>query len=351
MAAPVVISATPLRQFAVDALAQQGVPESDAKLVAESLLRADLRGVHTHGLVRLPTYVDRLRVGLIAARPELRIEKPTPWSTVVDGGNGLGAVVATRAMQAALAAADGFGIGAATAKRSNHFGAAAVCALQAVERGYIGAALTPASRALAPYGSRAPLLGTNPIAVAVPAGARLAPWVMDMATSIAARGHVRLAAMSGAAIPEGWALDEQGRPTTDAAAALRGVMLPLAGPKGSALAMLVEILGGVLSESGFAGTIRDMTRDFEAPQDAGHFFLAFRIDAFMPPPVFHERMETLIERLKALPPAAGFDEVTYPGEREARLESARRKTGIPLPTETISALTKLAERSGLELPG
>jgi len=132
---------------------------------------------------------------------------------------------------------------------------------------------------------------------------------------------------------------------------LRGVMLPLAGPKGSALSMLIEILGGVMSGSGFAGTIRDMTRDFEAPQEVGHFFLTFKIEAFMPLAEFEGRMGVLIERLKALPPAAGFNEVTYPGELEARLETARRTTGVPLPAETIGALANLAERSGLELPG
>ncbi len=341
----------PLRQFAVDILVREGVPAGDAGMVADSLLRADLRGIHTHGVVRLPSYVDRLQAGLVVPRPELRIEQPTLWSRVVDGGNGLGAVVATSAMQAALDAAGSFGIGAATAKRSNHFGAASVYALQAVERACIGIALTPASRALAPYGSRAPLLGTNPIAVAVPAGPERAPWVLDMASSIAARGHIRLAALRGDPIPEGWALDERGRPTTDAAAALRGVMLPFAGPKGSGLAMLIDILGGVLSGSGFAGSIRDMTRDFEAPQEVGHFFLAFKIEAFMPLADFEQRMALLIKRLKALPPAAGFEEVTYPGEREARLEWTRRDTGIPLPAETVGALSDLAQRFELELPG
>ena len=348
---PVAIGLVALRRFVLDVLARYDVPPVDAGLVADCLLRADLRGVHTHGLVRLPPYVERLETGLVVARPELRVERPTLWSRVVDGGNGLGAVVASCAMQAALEAARSFGIGAATARRSNHFGAAAIYALQAVEHDCIGIALTPASRSLAPYGSRAPLLGTNPIAVAVPAGPDRAPWVLDMASSIAARGHVRLAALRGEPIPEGWALDDAGRPTTDPATALRGVMLPFAGPKGSGLAMLIDILGGVLSGSGFAGDIRDMTRDFEAPQEVGHFFLAFKIEAFMPLADFEQRMALLIKRLKALPPAAGFEEVTYPGEREARLELARRDTGIPLPAETVGALSDLAQRFELELPG
>lgn len=171
-----------------------------------------------------------------------------------------------------------------------------------------------------------------------------------MATSIAARGHVRLAARRGDPIPEGWALDAQGRPTTDAAAALKGVMLPFSGPKGSALAMMVEVLGGVLSGSAYAGDIRDMTQDFTAPQDAGHFFLAFKVDAFMPLADYTQRMEHMIARLKALKPAAGFTEVFYPGEREARLAAERTAQGIPIRPEVLAVLAKLSQETGIALP-
>ncbi len=326
-----------------------GLSASDASVVADSLVSANLRGVDTHGVARIPAYVERFRTRLVEAVPAIKIESRMPWAAVVDGGNGMGAVVAHRAMSDAIERAERLGIGAATARRSNHYGMASHYALQAVPHGCIGISLSPASKSLAPFGSREPLFGTNPIAFAVPAG-RHAPWVMDMATSVAARGHIRLAARHGEAIPEGWALDEAGRPTTDAKAALAGVMLPFAGPKGSALSMLVDILGGVLSGSAFAGEIRDMNSDFERPQDVGHFFLAMKVEAFMPLADFNARMEEAIARLKALKPAAGFTEVLYPGEPEARKEAERRRNGVPLSPQVVQALAEVAGTAGLAMP-
>jgi LDH2 family malate/lactate/ureidoglycolate dehydrogenase len=264
----------------------------------------------------------------------------------VDGRNGMGAVVGARAMDEVLARADEFGIAAATVRNSNHFGAAGWYAARAPARGCVGICISAASKSLAPYGSRKPFFGTNPIAVAIPAGDR-APWVMDMATSLAARGHIRIAAAAGRSIPEGWALDRDGRPTTDAAAALAGVMLPFAGPKGSALAFLADILAGALAGAGFGGSVRDMNTDFTAPQNVGHFVMAFRIDAFTDPAEFAERMAALIARLKSLAPAEGFAEVNYPGEIEARLAAERRVAGIPLSDECLAALRKLAADLGI----
>jgi LDH2 family malate/lactate/ureidoglycolate dehydrogenase len=327
----------------------EGLPQADAMVVAESLVSANLRGVDTHGVARVPAYVERFRTRLVEPAPTIAVEARMPWAVAVDGGNGMGPVVAHRAMAEAVQRAERLGIGAATVRRSNHYGMASFYALQAVPHGCIGVSLSPASRSLAPFGSREPLFGTNPIAVAVPAG-RHAPWVMDMATSVAARGHIRLAARHGEPIPEGWALDAEGRPTTDAEAAMAGVMLPFSGVKGSAIAMLVDILGGVLSGSAFAGEIRDMNTDFEAPQDVGHFFLAMKIEAFMAPAEFAARMEEAIARLKALQPAAGFTEVLYPGEPEARKEADRRANGIPLSSQVGAALAEAAGAAGLAMP-
>jgi L-2-hydroxycarboxylate dehydrogenase (NAD+) len=342
-------SARELTELSTSIFAHEGMPLADARTVADSLVTANLRGVDTHGVARIPAYVERLRTGLVEPAPKIVVTSRLPWAANIDGGNGMGAVVGQRAMDETLARAGTFGIGAATARRSNHFGAAAFYALQAVEQGCVGVTLSPASKSLAPFGSREPLFGTNPIAVAIPAG-RHAPWVMDMATSVAARGHIRLAARHGEPIPEGWALDALGRPTTDAAAALAGVMLPFSGAKGSAIAMLVDILGGVLSGSGFAGSIRDMNRDFEAPQDVGHFFLAIQVEAFMPRSEFDRRMETSIARLKALKPAMGFDEVLYPGEPEARRHAEHLAGGVPLSPEVYESIKAAASLAGLEMP-
>ena len=346
---PILIDETALGGFMAEAFERSGLSPAHARQVAQSMIMADLRGVGTHGVIRSGGYIERFRTGLVNPRPEPRLASTYPWAVAMDADNAMGAVAANLAMDVVLSRAERLGVGGATVKRSNHFGAASVYALQAVEAGCIGIVLSPASRSLAPFGSMEPMFGTNPIAVAIPAG-RHHPWVLDMATSIAARGHIRVAARRGEPIPEGWALDAEGRPTTDAAAALKGVMLPFSGPKGSALAMMVDVLGGVLSGSAFAGEIRDMTQDFTAPQDVGHFFLALKVDAFMPEAEFAARMEEEIRRLKALRPAAGFDEVCYPGEREARLAERRRAEGIPIPPETMKVLSEVADRIGVALP-
>src|SRR5581483_3496644 len=178
----------------------------DAQTVTDSLVWADLHGIDTHGLARIPAYVERFRRQLVTAHPNLRIESRIPFAATVDGDNAMGAVIARRAMDEALARAQTTGIGVVVARRSNHFGAAGYWARFAIPHDCIGIGVSPASKSLAPFGSKAPLFGTNPFAVAVPAG-RHAPWVMDFATSVAARGHIRLAARAGEPIPEGWALD------------------------------------------------------------------------------------------------------------------------------------------------
>jgi LDH2 family malate/lactate/ureidoglycolate dehydrogenase len=332
--------------FVRNILLRCDLPDRDASIAAQSLVWADCHGVDTHGVARLPAYVERFRRALVKPRPNVAVDSRLPFAAIVDGDNGMGAVVAHRAMNEALTRAESLGIGVAVARRSNHFGAAGYWARMAVPRGCIGICVSPASKSLAPFGSKAPLFGTNPFAVAVPAG-RHAPWAMDFATSVAARGHIRLAARAKEPIPQGWALDKDGYPTTDAAKALEGVMLPFAGPKGSALSMLADILGGVLAGAAFAGDIRDMNIDFVAPQAVGHFFLAMRVDAFLPPAEFAARMELMIERLKALPPVPGVREVMYPGEPEARMAAERDRHGVPLVATTRDALAKLAAEFGV----
>ncbi len=340
------VGADALLEFCARVFARAGLAPDAAAVVAESLVWADLHGIATHGVSRVPTYVERLERGLVNAAPQMRLESTLPVAARLDGDNGMGALVAARAMREAIERARAAGIGAVAARRSNHFGCAGYWARQAVPQGCIGVCISPASRSLAPYGSKSPLFGTNPFAVAAPAG-RHATWALDFATSVAARGHIRLAAREGRAIPEGWAIDRDGRPATDAVRALEGVMLPFAGAKGSALAMLAEILGGVLAGASFAGDVRDPNTDFSAPQGVGHFFLALRVDAFLPLEEFAARMETLIARVKALPPAAGVAEVMYPGEPEARTAAERRAQGIPLPDATRVALAALAARLGV----
>lgn len=342
-------AADALRRFAARIFAAHGLPRADAETVAAALVAADLRGFDTHGVVRVPAYVRRLRAGLINPEPRIGLQARRAFATVIDADNAFGPVAMARAAAACREAAEALGIGVATVRRSNHFGAASVHTVPFARAGCIAIALSPGARSLAPHGSRAPLLGTNPLAVAAPAG-RHAPWSLDMAASVAARGHIRIAGQEGRAIPEGWALDDAGRPTTDPAAALRGVVLPFGGAKGSALSMMVDILGGVLAGAGFAGDTRDWVADFGGPADVGHFLLVMKVDAFMDLAEFEGRMETAIARIKALPPADGFDEVLYPGERAGRAEAARTAQGVPLGQGAVAELAALGAEAGVAFP-
>lgn len=336
--------------FAARLLVSHDVPAADAAVVARCLVRADLRGVDTHGLVRLPGYLDRLRRGLINPRPRLEPRAVTPVAASLDGQDGFGFVVAARAMAEAVDIAQRIGVGVVSVRHSTHFGMAAGYVLQAIEAGMVSLVLTNASPAMPAWGGRVPLLGTSPIAAGAPGG-ELGPYVLDMSPAVAARGKIRRAARRGEHIPEGYALDGEGRPTTDPVAALQGVVLPIGGPKGAGLAMLMDILGGVHSGSAYAGEVGDQYKRFDRPQDVGHFFLAMRPDLFVPLSDYRSRMDTLVRRVHASPRAAGVTEVLLPGEPEARTERARITGGIPYPEDDVAALQAEARRADVpELP-
>jgi LDH2 family malate/lactate/ureidoglycolate dehydrogenase len=327
-------------------LARHSVPEEDAEIVADCLVRADLRGVDTHGMMRLPGYLDRLRRGLINARPKLEPKRVTPVAASLDGQDGFGFVVATRAMREAIAMAETYGIGIVAVRRSTHFGMAASYVLQALEAGYMSLVFTNASPAMPPWGGRVGLLGTSPFAAGAPGG-RQGPFVLDMSPAVAARGKIRRAERRGEPIPEGYALDAAGRPTTDPVAALQGVVLPIGGPKGSGLAMLMDIFGGVISGAAFGGDVGDQYKRFDAPQDVGHFFLAMKPDLFVSADEYRARMDTLVGRIHACPTAQGVSEVLMPGEIEARQEAEHRRTGLPFSRGEIATLQDEAAKAGI----
>ncbi|MCG7391610.1 Ldh family oxidoreductase [Microvirga sp. ACRRW] len=334
------------RAFATRILMANGLPDEDAKVVANCLIRADLRGVDTHGLQYLPHYLKRVRSGLINAKPSLSLQKVTPVAGLLDGQNAFGFVVATYAMAEAVEMAREFGIGLVSARRSTHFGMAACYVLQAVEAGFISMVFTNASPAMPPWGGRQALLGTSPLAAGVPAGSEV-PYILDMSPAVAARGKIRRAAKLGQDIPLGYALDASGRPTTNPKAALDGgVVLPIGGPKGSALSMLMDILGGVLSGAAYAGGVANQFEVFDRPQDVGHFFLAIKPDLFVSRDDFLQRMDTLVQRVHGCPKAEGFDEILMPGELESRLEASRVRAGIPYNAIDIAALQKEAATAG-----
>jgi LDH2 family malate/lactate/ureidoglycolate dehydrogenase len=231
-------------------------------------------------------------------------------------------------------------------RRSTHFGMAASYVLPAIEAGYIAMVFSNASPAMPPWGGREGLLGTNPFAVGAPGG-KLPPFLLDMSPAVAARGKIRRAERRGETIPLGYALDAQGQPTTDPKAALGGVVLPIGGYKGSGLSMLMDIFGGVISGAGYAGAVADQYKVFDRPQDVGHFFLAMRANLFVPESDYRARMDTLVQRVRDCPKAAGFDEILIPGEPETRHEEERRRTGIPYSAGEIAALQEEAVKAGV----
>ena len=327
-----------LRARTRDIFAAYGVSSADADRVAECLVEADLRGIASHGVNRIPIYTKRFRLKLVNPTPSLKLTAPTPVASHIDADNGMGFLAATRAMSAAVESARNYGIGMAVVSHSNHFGIAANYLLQALDADMASMVLTNASPAMPIWGGRTPFLGTSPLGMAVPGGNQQPPLVLDMATAVAARGKIRRAAERGESIPEGWALDEHGRPTIDAAAAYKGILLPLAGPKGSGLSLMMEALAGVLSGAAFGGEVKNQYIDFKTPQNVGHFFLAFRPDLFLSREEYRTRMDELVSRAKASPLAQGFDEILMPGEHEARLAASRREHGVPITSEDFSML-------------
>jgi LDH2 family malate/lactate/ureidoglycolate dehydrogenase len=340
------VEAAAARRFVAALMQARGFCETDAGTVAACLVRADLRGVETHGIMRLPVYLERLARGLVNPAPQLVPRRVTPVAAHLDGQDGLGFVVATRAMAESIAIAEAHGLGLTAVSRSTHFGMAACYLLQAVEAGFIAFVFTNASPAMPPWGGREPFLGTSPFAVGVPGGAK-GPFVLDMAPSVAARGKIRRAARDGRPIPEGYALDGEGRPTTDAAAALKGVVLPIGGAKGAGLSMLMDILAGVLTGAAFAGEVGDQYKHFDRPQNVGHFLLAVRPGLFVGEDEFRARMDLLAERVRGQPRAAGVEEILMPGEPEARLEARRLKEGIPYRRADLDPLLEAAAAHGL----
>lgn len=330
-----------LRDFAIRVFEAVDLTAEDAAIVADCLIHADLRGHASHGLTRIPIYAERIAAGVVRARPDIRIERPAPAFLEVDAGNGPGPVASWRALEAAIATAREQGVCVAAIGHSNHNGSGSFYVEKAVAEGCLAMVMTNAPPSMAVFGGRDPVIGTNPISFGTPvAGA--SPILVDMATSVVARGKIVESAKRGEAIPQGWALDRDGRPTTDSGAAESGVVLPLGGPKGSALAIMVEILCGVLSGGRFGRDMGNLYSDFVTPQDVGHFFLL--IDAARSPLGRHyaERVTALVEDLKQSATAEGFDAIMMPGEPEARRSAATSANGIALPANVVADLNEIA---------
>ncbi|WP_187438228.1 Ldh family oxidoreductase [Actinomadura decatromicini] len=322
-----------------------GVPAAGAVRVARNLVTADLRGVETHGLIRLRPYVERIEAGGIAADPEIAVVRDHPATALLDGGNGLGAVAASAAMELAMGKAAASGVGLVVVRNINHFGAAADYSLAAAEQGMIGLSATNVLALIAPTGAAVPMVGNNPLSFAFPGDP---PVVYDSAMSVSTWGRVLVAAQRGEPLPADAFLDGDGRPTTDPAAVLDGgTLLPVAGYKGYGLALCVTLLTGVL-----AGWLSDAELTGHRPHEPGGntaLLGAIDVGAFTDPAEYARRVDRIGAEIRTAPRRPGVDRVWLPGEKETERERERREHGVPLADPVRADLAALAARLGVEI--
>jgi LDH2 family malate/lactate/ureidoglycolate dehydrogenase len=343
-----IIDAQKLKEADSAILQHEGIPAEDANFVAETLVEADLRGIHSHGSMRLGRYSKELQAHITNPHPRIRTLTEGPTFARIDGDGALGPLVGRFAMEICIDKAKASGSATVTACRSRHFGAAGYYCLQAVGHDLIGLAMTVASPRLAPSGGIQPLLGNNPIAMAVP-GNQEFPLLIDFAMGQLAAGKLELAAASGTPIPEGLARDRTGQPTTDPKVALQGSILPIGNHKGYGLTLLIEILAGLLSGSPYFGIERDQVGEHVREKGIGHFFMAIDPSRFMPLEGFKATIASMVEQTKASPRLDGVDEILMPGEIEARYRKERLQNGIPLALSTVEMLRTLGRACGATL--
>ncbi len=323
-----------------------GVPGPKARLVADSLVSASLRGVDSHGVQLIPYYVAQLRSGNIDAAADGEVVFESGACMVYDGLRGLGQSTAAVCCEHAARLARAHGLGLVVARNSNHFGAAAFWGQRIAAHGMIGIVLCNASPSVAPWQGRQGRIGTNPICVAVPSSGRGA-WLLDMATTTVAMNKIIQASADGqSSIPAGWALDSHGVQTTDTETAMHGLLMPLGGYKGSGLGTMVEILCGVLG-GGAMNTEVGGLHILARPMGTSQFFLALDVARFLPAETFQSRMELLVASLKSAAPAAGYDEVMVAGDPEWRNEANRRDKGIPLKRAALDRINATARELGV----
>jgi LDH2 family malate/lactate/ureidoglycolate dehydrogenase len=340
------VSAEALKSFGQRILCRAGLSVEHAGTIVDNLVYADLCGLDSHGISRLPIYTRRLSEGALNPRADPKVIAGDGTALrLMDGENGPGSVVGAAAMRKAIAGAQQSGACIVLARNSNHFGAAAYFTHLAVREGCIGICCSNSPATMAAWGAREPALGTNPISFAAPAG-RYGELNLDMSSSVVAKGKILTHLRKGLPIPLDWALDPQGIPTTDAVAAAAGVVLPFAGAKGSGLALFIDILSGVLSGAAFGGAIGDQYVEPLRPQNVGQFFIAVDISSLMPMPEFIARIEAFCAEIKGRAKAEGVSEILLPGENKARHFRERSQLGIELDPTLMRDLDALALRFG-----
>jgi len=317
---------------------KHGLSSKHAEITSNYLIKAELVGAKSHGVARLKMYCERLKKKLINPRPKIKIKKISPTISHVDADNSIGFIAADIGIQRAIKCAKKNGIGLVGIKKSSHYGLSSFYAEQAVNKGLMVWCFTNAPPALAPYGAKKPLFGTNPVCFGVPTGK--APFILDMSTSMINRGKIRRASKLGIDIPYGVALDNTGRITTNAKKALKGTQLPIAGFKGSGLAWMVDIISGVLTGSSHGGKVKDPFDDYSGPQNIGHLFITVNPKIFIGKKYLKE-IKKNISLVKRLPKARGFSSILYPGERKNKNYKKNLKKDIPIPSLILDEIKKL----------
>ena len=355
-----VFSYSRLYSFTYSVFKSIGCTDGHAETATKALLSADIRGIDSHGVARLSGYVRLWQAKRINAAPDIKIVHETPSTAVIDGGSGLGLVVAPYAMQVAIDKAAKVGTGWVSVRNSNHFGIAGYHAMMALQHDMIGMAMTNASALVAPTFSIERMLGTNPIAVAIPANEQPA-FVADFATTTAANGKLEILQRKNADTPEGWVQDEAGNTSTDANILKKnGALLPLGSDrehgshKGYALGSIVDIFSAVLSGASYGPWAPPFPAYVPMPQNMpgeglGHFFGAMRVDAFRPADEFKQHMDNWINRFRAAKPAPGHEKVLIPGDPEREMEALRMQQGIPIVASVVDDLAKVGDMFGVAL--
>jgi LDH2 family malate/lactate/ureidoglycolate dehydrogenase len=353
-----VFAASRLHEFASRVFQHFGVPAQDANQAADILVLSDLRGIDSHGIARLRSYVSMLSIGRINPQPNICVVRESLSTATVDGDNGLGLVVGPKANAIAMDKADRAGTGWVAVRHTNHYGIAGWYVLEALKREMIGWAMTNTTKIVAPLWGAEKMLGTNPLAIAFP-GLEEPPIVIDMATTAAAFGKIEMAIRTNQPIPDDWAIDRDGHPTTDPHAMVGGgAMLPLGadrehgGHKGYCLGALVDLLCGPLSGANWGPFTPPFTLDHAEPprrvgQGIGHFFGAMRIDAFIDPTDFKRQIDDWIRTFRATKPAPGTAGPLIPGDPERLADADRRVSGIPLVPVVVADLQFVAQQTGV----
>jgi LDH2 family malate/lactate/ureidoglycolate dehydrogenase len=334
--------------FIQESLITVGLPKDDAAKTAELMIEADLVGADAHGVFRLPQYVKRLKAGGINPRPNIQVSKTAPATAMVDGDNGMGHLVMARAADTAIALAKETGVAWVGARRSNHAGAAGVYAAMPLAHDMIGIYAVVANANHMPvWGGAENLLGTNPVAFAIPAGEE-PPVVLDIATTVVSYGTVKAHKLQGKPMPEGWMVNpKDGTPLTDSARSAEGLLLPIGGYKGSGLALVLGLLAGPLNRAAFGRDVIDFNYNDSDECNTGHFLIVLDVSRFIPLSEFKREVDRHLRDLRKSKPLPGVDAIRLPGEQRAKRRVERLRDGVPLLREVIAQLDRLATELGV----